>query len=423
MTLSVRGPRWVQTVGHRSWLTTQTHRLFDFYGAAHNPSGGFYDLDERGAPMPTGWPPAAVPQTTLFQTTRMVHVYAMAHLWGRPEAASMLDHGMTHLWDVHRDHQYGGYFWSNTSNGPLDDGKQLYGHAFVLLAASSALMAGHPDGTRLLSDVSDVLWRHFWEDSAGAGREEFSRSWEPVSGYRGGNSNMHFVEALLAAGEATGEEIYLDRAMAVARRIADVGVSASGGRLPEHFTEDWVIDAEYQRDVFRPYGSTVGHWLEWSRLLLQLWVARGRRDAWLPERSRQLFSLAMTEGWDFDRGGFYFTVGWDGRPVNRDRYWWPCTEGLAAAHWLGELFGQSEYEGAYRLIWTWCNERLILPAGCWRHQLGADLLPKQDPWYGAPDIYHSAQALLISSLGATGSVVSGLSGARAEDEFGAVQKQ
>lgn len=402
------GPRWADTVGHRTWLNRWTHRSLDFYQAALNASGGFHDLDERRAPMPTGWPPAEVPQTTLFQTTRMVHVHALAHLWGRPDAARLVDHGMDHLWGVHRDGVHGGYFWTNADDGPLDPSKQLYGHAFVLLAASTASMAGHPGARLLLDDVTDVLWSRFWEEGPGAGREEFGRDWQPVVGYRGGNSNMHFVEALLAAAEVTGDEIYLDRALSVAHRIVAVGAAATEGRLPEHFHEDWSVDTEYGQDVFRPYGSTVGHWLEWSRLLLQLWVARGRRDEWLTSWSADLFARSMREGWDHERGGFYFTVGWDGKPVDRDRYWWPCTEGLAAAHWLGELLGGAEYETAYRTIWAWCERHLMLSSGAWRHQLDPELQPTADPWFGVPDVYHCVQGLLIPTLPVSGSIAASL---------------
>ena len=45
-------------------------------------------------------------------------------------------------------------------------------------------------------------------------------------------------------------------------------------RLPEHYDEHWRPEPEAGRerpdDPFKPYGATVGHGLEWSRLLLNL---------------------------------------------------------------------------------------------------------------------------------------------------------
>lgn len=416
----VNGPRWASTPGHQAWLSDHARRLLDFYAAAHNEAGGFFDLDADRRPLPTGWPPATAPQTTLFQTTRMVHVYSIGHLWGHPRSARMVDHGLRHLWDVHRDTRHGGYFWANGEAGPMNDSKQLYGHAFVLLAASTAKLAGHPDAERVLTDVSTVIDERFWEPGPGAAAEEFNADWSGGSDYRGGNGNMHFVESLLAAHEATGDSVYLDRALAVADRIIAMSTAANDWRIPEHYRADWSIDLDYGRDVFRPYGSTIGHWMEWSRLLLQLWVARGRRDSWLRDAAARLFGKAMSEGWDAERGGLYFTVGWDGRPVDRDRYWWPCTEGIAAAYWLGEHEGGGDladfYESAYRQLWTWAADQLILPEGPWLHQLDDQLTPISNPWFGVPDVYHSLQATLIPTVPAESSVAAALAGTHGTKE-------
>ena len=64
----------------------------------------------------------------------------------------------------------------------------------MLLAASSAKVVGHPDADRLLADVSEVLRTRFWEKQHGAVAEEFVADWQPISRYRGQNSNMHLTE-------------------------------------------------------------------------------------------------------------------------------------------------------------------------------------------------------------------------------------
>jgi mannose/cellobiose epimerase-like protein (N-acyl-D-glucosamine 2-epimerase family) len=404
------GPRWTSQSSHRLWLLEEANRLLDFYqDASINPKGGFFDLDDFGAPLPTGWPPAPAPTRNLFQTTRIVHCYSIAHLMGRPGASRMVDHGMDFLWNGHRDSEHGGYHWSSGYKAPLNAAKVAYGHAFVLLAASSAKAAGHPDADRLLADISQVLDRHFWEEEYGAIREDFHPDWTPVENYRGQNSNMHLTEALMAAFEATGETLYLERAERVATLLIAKITAGNDWRLPEHYDERWQIDFKYDRDVFRPFGSTIGHWLEWSRLLLQLWALSGKRSDWMKEAAVTLFDKAVAEGWDAAKGGFYFTVGWDGKPVDRDRYWWPCTEGIGAAAYLADVTGEPKYEGWYRRIWDWCDEHLIdREAGSWRHQLNDDLEPVVDPWFGKPDLYHSLQATLIPLLPTTGSITHGL---------------
>ena len=240
-------------------------------------------------------------------------------------------------------------------------------------------------------------------------REDFHPDWTPVETYRGQNSNMHLTEALMAAFEATGNEAYLVKAERIATLLIRERTAGNDWRLPEHYDEAWQIDFDYDRDVFRPFGSTIGHWLEWAKLLLQLWAITGRTKDWLPDAAARLFRQAAKEGWDAEAGGFYFTVDWQGKPVDRDRYWWPCTEGIGAAHFLGRATGEAFYEGWYRRIWDWCDENLIdRRLGSWHHQLSDDLVPIRDPWYGKPDLYHSLQASLVPLVPTDGTIAHGL---------------
>ena len=268
---------------------------------------------------------------------------------------------------------------------------------------------GHPDADKLLADITGILFDRFWEEEHGAIHEDFHADWTPVETYRGQNSNMHLTEALMAAYEVTGDSEYLWKAEKIATLLIQNITANNNWRLPEHYTSDWSIDFDYDRDVFRPFGSTIGHWLEWSRLLLQLWVAGGNRHDWMKDASKTMFRKATEEGWADNGGGFYFTVGWDGKPVDRDRYWWPCTEGIGAAYWLAEHVGGDFYEAWYRRVWDWCEAHLIdRELGSWHHQLNNDLVPVTDPWFGKPDLYHSLQAALIPLMPATGSIINGL---------------
>ncbi|RBP15842.1 mannose/cellobiose epimerase-like protein (N-acyl-D-glucosamine 2-epimerase family) [Roseiarcus fermentans] len=402
--------RWVALPSHQRWLDQQVEALFAFYERnLVNPLGGFYDLDDLGRPTPPGWGAGAPPARYLFATTRIVHAFSIAHLMGRPGADAIVDHGMDFLWNGHRDAERGGYFWGVGYEGPTDSIKQAYGHAFVLLAASSAKVAGHPDAERLLTDISTVISDRFWEERFGAVAEEFTRDWRSFDDYRGQNSNMHLTEALMAAFEATNDSTYLRMAERVADRIVRINAGENDWRLPEHFKSDWTIDRDYSGSpMFRPYGTTPGHSLEWSRLLLQLWELGGRKLDWLPGASRSLFQRATEDGWD-PAGGFYYTLEWDGRPRIRDRYWWPCCEAIGAASFLNAIFAEPLYEDWYRRVWSFVATRFIdRENGGWRAQLDESLRPNANPFFGKNDIYHSLQACLIPTLPTTGSVTGGL---------------
>jgi mannose/cellobiose epimerase-like protein (N-acyl-D-glucosamine 2-epimerase family) len=396
---------------HRAWLMDQARELFAFFQpAAINPAGGFYALDDHGQPLPPPGPRGQV--RNLHEATRMVHCYAMAHLMGLPGADRMVDQGMEFTWSRHRDTVDGGYFWGVDDVGPANDTKQAYGHAFVLLAASSAKVIGHPDADRMLSDVSEVLLRRFWDAEAGATTEEYSRDWQPLGPYRGQNSNMHLTEALMAAFEATGDRTYLTMAERIADLIINCHARAEGWRVAEHFHADWSVDRDYAGDpMFRPAGTTPGHALEWSRLLVQLWELGARAHPWMAEAAQALFLHTCEIGWDKARGGFFYTLGWDDRPARSDRYWWPCAEGIAAASVLRQVSGDPRFEVWYRRIWSFVTTHVIDHRdGAWWPELDDDLRPVNRVFTGKPDLYHAVQACLIPLLPATGSATRGLAG-------------
>jgi mannose/cellobiose epimerase-like protein (N-acyl-D-glucosamine 2-epimerase family) len=396
---------WRENAGHRRWLHAEADALFGFFEPESiDPAGGFHALGSDGHALP------GETERPLHVTTRMAHCFSIAHLMGRPGAADFVDHAMRALLTRHRDSRHGGYFWSFDAEGPRERDKLAYGHAFVLLAASSAKCAGHPDADRLLADISEILETRFWEPGPGATAEEFREDWAPFSDYRGQNSNMHLAEALMAAFEATGERAFLAKAENIADLILRRRAGAADWRVPEHYHADWTVDAAYVGpDVFRPHGYTPGHALEWARLALQLWALGGRKLEWLPDAARRLFARAVAQGWDGARGGLYYTLEYDGSPRVRDRLWWPVCEGIGAAHFLGSLDGDAFHEDWYRRLWNFAARHLIdRREGGWRAQLDVDLRPITRYFVGKPDIYHALQACLIPLFSASGTVTRGI---------------
>ena len=401
-------PDTIQRPAHRLWLLDQARHLFDFFQfAAINPKGGFFPLGNNSHPLPVG-PDGALRQ--IHDTCRMVHCFVMAGQLGLPGADRVIDHGMDFIWNHHRDKANGGFFWGVDDVGTPNPSKQAYGHAFVLLAASSAKVAGHPDADRLLADITDLLLTRFWDASAGATTEEYTADWQPMGPYRGQNSNMHLTEALMAAFEATGEAMYLTMAEQIADLIINRHARAIGWRVAEHFNADWSVDRDYTGDpMFRPYGTTPGHALEWSRLLVQLHELGGKRLAWLREAAEALFLQTCAIGWDSAKGGFYYTLDWHDKPAQPDRYWWPCCEGIAAAAVIRASGGGPEFAQWYDRIWSFAATHLIdRQGGAWHPELDSDLAPVNRVFTGKPDIYHAVQACLIPLLPPTGSVTRGL---------------
>ncbi len=258
--------------------------------------------------------------------------------------------------------------------------------------------------------MGEVIRTRFWEAEHGAVAEEFGPDWKPISTYRGQNSNMHLTEAAMAAFEATGDRAWLEMAESIAALVIGKRAAENGWRVAEHFDAGWNLDREYSNgDIFRPYGTTPGHSLEWTRLLLQLWELGGRRKAWLPDAAKALFARATADGWDRERGGFFYTLDWSGAARLRNRLWWPAAEGIGAAAFLNAVDGAPEYEGWYRRIWDFVADRLIDRENDGWQPEPAEPGSRAGLFTGKPDLYHALQACLIPLLPTTGSVTRGLS--------------
>ncbi|MFC7404596.1 AGE family epimerase/isomerase [Georgenia alba] len=390
--------QWLGQPAHTRWLEQETDALLRF-GRASRTAQGFGYLDAEGVVDPAA-------TTELWITCRMTHCFSLATLLGRPGFAPLVDHGLKALAEVFEDTEHGGWFSAVGPEGPVETRKEAYPHAFVLLATSSATAAGRPGAAELFARAQAVQTQRFWRDAEGMVVESWDRTFTELEEYRGVNANMHTVEAYLAAADVTGDESWLDRALSIARRVVDDFARGSDWRIPEHFDPAWTPLPEYNRDdpghKFRPFGATIGHWFEWSRLVLQARdsvVARGRDpEPWMLEGATALFSRGV-EAWAADGvNGFVYTVDFDGVPVVRERMHWVITEAIGAAAVLHRVTGEEKYDDWYRTCWDHAAEYFVERPGAWVHELGPDLAPSAKTWSGKPDIYHSLQATLLPRL-------------------------
>jgi sulfoquinovose isomerase len=213
---------------------------------------------------------------------------------------------------------------------------------------------------------------------------------------------MHMVEAFLAAGDATDDAVWYERALRIAERLINRVAREHGWRVVEHFDDRWNPLPDYNRDDphhrFRPFGVTPGHGLEWARLLLDIHASLDAGPGWLVDAARGLFDRATADGW-MDGGGIAYTTDLDGRPVVTDRLHWVVTEAIGAAATLQAATGAEAYEQWYRRLWDFAALRLIdRERGSWHHELDEALRPSERTWSGKPDVYHAFQATLIPRL-------------------------
>nr|WP_297423384.1 AGE family epimerase/isomerase [uncultured Actinotalea sp.] len=391
--------------GDTEYLAAQRADLLRFAAGSERREGFGY-LDEEGRVDPSR-------PVELWITCRMTHVFGLGALAdeapadGGPSRAEMLRlaaHGVAALRGPLHDDAHGGWFAAVHPDGTVDDRKQAYGHAFVVLAASSAVAAGVDGAEELLADALAVHEQRFWDDAVGLAVEEWDAGWTTLDGYRGVNANMHTVEAYLAAGDVTGEQLWHRRAARIAAHV--VGwARANDWRIPEHFDADWTPLLEHHRDrpadPFRPYGATVGHGLEWARLLvavdrsLESGAPEGLLDA-----AVALTERAVADGWAADGAdGFVYTTDWSGQPVVRARMHWVAAEAVSTASVLHRVTGEQRWADDAAAWWAYIDRHLVDHGrGSWHHELDAANRVAGETWPGKPDVYHAYQAAVLPLL-------------------------
>ncbi|MFV0406882.1 MAG: AGE family epimerase/isomerase [Propioniciclava sp.] len=394
------------TPGTSADRAIQRSELLRFAANSRHPAG-FGHLDSTGKLDPTQ-------PVELYVTCRMTHTFALGLLAADPPAPhgpdadtlrSLAQQGVQALLEgpLH-DPEHGGWFARvNTDNttAPL---KEAYGHAHVVLAASSALAGGIHRAAELLEQALTVQSERFFDVDAGLVVEEWDPAWRQLSEYRGMNSNMHTVECYLAAGDVTGDPQWHTKAGRMATRLVS-WASANDWRIPEHFTADWTPMMDYNLEQpahpFRPYGATIGHGLEWARLLIQVHASLGAAaPAGLQEAGIALADRAISDGWHADGAdGFVYTTDWEGRPIVRSRMHWVICEAIATSAILSQVTGDPRHDSDLHRWWDYADEFLVdHHAGSWHHELGPDNRPQSRTWAGKPDAYHTYQALLVQDL-------------------------
>lgn len=402
--------------GSAAYRALRRANLLRFAVGSRHPAGFGY-LDPAGDIDPRQ-------PVELYVTCRMTHVFALGLLAGEapapggPDAAALrtlAQHGVNSLLDGPlRDGVNGGWFAGIAPGGTALTTKMAYAHAFVVLAATSARVAGLDRADELLELALATQSERFWDDEEGLVVEEWDAAWSTLSPYRGVNSNMHAVECYLAAGDVTGDPTWHRRAGRIAERVAG-WARDNGWRIPEHFDSNWRPLLDYHHDQpshpFQPYGATVGHGLEWARLLVAVHESlRADAPAGLLEAAVALADRAVADGWAADGAeGFVYTTDWDGRPVVHARMHWVLAEAINTSEVLFRITGDERHRRDLARWWDYADTYLVdHKLGSWHHELGATNLPEATTWPGKPDAYHAYQAAWMQDLPVTPSYASAL---------------
>ncbi len=94
----------------------------------------------------------------------MAHVYSMASFLGHEGSETLIDEALRGLLGELKDKENGGWYAGLTSDNEPLPMKQCYAHAFVILAATSGLLAGREGAKELLEDALATYDKYFWKE-------------------------------------------------------------------------------------------------------------------------------------------------------------------------------------------------------------------------------------------------------------------
>lgn len=387
----------IDTEENRNFLEKVRNDLLDFGHHFPSPGGSSYYLGDDGTP----WKER---NRETWITCRMAHVYSLGAMLGHSGSEALVDKALEGLCHELHDTKNGGWYAGVTKDGSILENKQCYAHAFVILAAASGVLIGSTGARNLLEEALELYDFRFWNEEEGLSCDTWNTEFTIMDNYRGINANMHTVEAFLAVADVEGKEKYRKRAGRIIEHVLQ-WASGNNWRIPEHFTKQWKVDLECNKekpdDPFKPYGATPGHGIEWARLIVQWALSAYKEDekqrAPYIKAAENLFNRAIEDAWNADgKPGIVYTTGWDGKPIVHDRMHWTLAEAINTSAVLYRVTEKRNYAEKYAEFMQYLDEKVLDHRnGSWFHQLDRHNHVIGTVWPGKSDLYHAVQATLI----------------------------
>lgn len=266
-----------------------------------------------------GRPFSRAPQRLIVQA-RQIHSYVLAARKGWHADGDRLAR-MAHasmLRDFRAPDGDPGWVFAVDRDGvPVDGRRDLYAHAFVLLALGSyAGRTGDPAVLALADETLGFLDRYMQSPRGG-----FVEALPPGERPRRQNPHMHLFEAFLNLWENTHERRYLERAAEMHWLFTERFFQPETGVLLEYFDEEW-----------RPAPGEAGHVVEPGHHCEWIWLLRRYERETGSDVQRHvdaLYGHVQRHGRD-GAGLLPDELLDDGRLRTPSRRLWPMTEAVKA---------------------------------------------------------------------------------------------
>ncbi|MEL6665655.1 MAG: AGE family epimerase/isomerase [Pseudomonadota bacterium] len=244
---------------------------------------------------------------------RQIYSFAQAVSLGWPQdarAQSLMDQGLEFLDSKLRAPDGGWVHVFSADGAAKDQRRNLYDHAFIILAGSAAFNAtGSQLGLKIAQDAMAFVEARLKDATNGGWEEQI-----PAILPRRSNPHMHMLEAMLAYHNATGDSLALKRAGECVTLFEKHFFDPATDVMSEFFNEDWSTVETRAKTVFEP-----GHHYEWATLLSLYDAASGHDSlSW----RRRLIRRADATGLNPKTGFAFNSLRQDGEIMNQNSRLW-----------------------------------------------------------------------------------------------------
>ena len=104
----------------------------------------------------------------------MTHVYSIGKMMGHEGSEELAASGIKGLLGALHDDTADGWYAGITKDGEALPNKQCYAHAFVILAATSGILAKIDGAQKLLENALAVYDDKFWDDEEGLAKDTWN---------------------------------------------------------------------------------------------------------------------------------------------------------------------------------------------------------------------------------------------------------
>ena len=266
------------------------------------------------------------------------------------------------------DKEYGGTYWSITSEGePLDTKKQFYALGFMLYGFSEYARATHDkEALEMALQLYETIERYAWDGEYGGYIEARTRDWKAIEDMRlsakdenypkSQNTHLHILEPYTNLLKALRETNHAQQSALSTKLSVLISIFTDHILNPKSHHLDLFFDMDWRR---MSRTESYGHDIECSWLLHEAALALGDPDT-LNRIESVIKNVAKVSEKGLQADG---SMIYEGEPAgehfDRERHWWVQTEAVVGFFNIYQHFSDQTALGKAQDCWQYIKHNLI----------------------------------------------------------------